>query len=122
VVQKLGPVNPGTFVSTPEIEEPLFEKLKSKAGKSTKRTIEPGDRSYMTASLGRNLTKEDAEGLINHTKMLYIVGFSAWTDATGRHEEDVCNFVTSDRPMRNSTPLYTGGCQTHNGLQKVATD
>jgi hypothetical protein len=101
------------FSGSPEIEDALFKKLKSRQWDGPKRTFEPHEQTVLFANLGRTLTEEEANGLSNHTKMIYLLSFVDWTDGAGRHEKQMCQWIAN--PADGQT-LWSAGCRTHNGL------
>jgi hypothetical protein len=110
------PVDLDTFPSSPEIENALFEKLQKRFPPSAqiKKTYEPHEKDIIFANLGRRLTPDEASGLNNRTKILYLVGYVDWSDGSGRHEEQICQWI-----KEVGREGWSAGCQTHNGLIKI---
>lgn len=111
------PFDPDVFESKPDIEEMVWKKFLKDYQPTSPKDIVPHDHMLVGTALNRYITKEEAEGLNNRTKMLFVLAFVAWTDGTGRHELQRCAFV----PRTPTVELFATDCITHTGLQKKAT-
>jgi hypothetical protein len=113
------PFDPDDFEGDVQIEEIAWKRFLSDFDSFSVGGIVPHDSNILVASLNRKLTKEEAEGLIGHTKILYVLAYVAWTDGAGRHEVQKCQFFPTV-PIPNRK-LFSMSCHRHIGLSEKAT-
>jgi hypothetical protein len=113
------PFDPDAFDSTPEMEDDVWKRFLSDFKKIPPTNIEPHDRKFVSAALNRTLTKEEADGLVGRTKIIFVLALAAWNDGSGRHELERCEYIV-DVPGGNS--VSSRQCAEHTGLQDRAED
>jgi hypothetical protein len=108
------PFDPEVFESTPEMEDKVWNRFITDFEKGVPRTLEPHDERNLVAALNRRITEAEAAGLTNHIKLYFILAFVAWTDGTGRHELQHCEYI----PVAPTEVIHAADCKTHMGLAK----
>lgn len=111
--------------TTPEIESQLFDKMRKKLPSIDRRPVAsfaPGDTSWSTGWYSHPLIQSEVdafEGTASpRTKMMFVVGFSVWSDGSGRHEWPFCWLLV---PHGTNQPTIMD-CKSHNTFMPEAEE
>jgi hypothetical protein len=77
----------------------------------------PHDKGYLQAALDHALTDDEVKELKLSNKVLISVGAVIWSDSAGRHEREMCNFLSASFGAK----VETSSCPVHDGyIDKAA--
>lgn len=122
-IQDFGsPIDTSTFRGSPQIEDVLFKKFRADFPPNPSANYEPHQENLVAAFLKRPLTQGQADGLIAYSQIIYVMGYVAWTDGSGRHEEETCQAILVGHLLANGGRFNAMLCETHRGLMNKPTD
>lgn len=107
--------------TTADAEAKAFSLMKEdwKDIPANSQTYLPHGHNFIIARTFHELSDDEVNDLLAGKKLLYLVGFTVWTDGSGTHEMQICRWI---HPQNPPGQVITEVCTTHNGFLQKAED
>ncbi|MGD0568533.1 MAG: hypothetical protein ABSA78_09005 [Candidatus Sulfotelmatobacter sp.] len=106
--------------SSLEIENEVFQAFKkeSEIGFKPRSTLLPGEHEFSTAYLSRKLSQSEVDELKDGRKLMYVVGYTKWSDGAGTHEWRSCAWIVPPADRQ----IIVKKCWSHQDFLETAED